>query len=61
MRAIATLKSQGVGALVVDQSVRAVLEVADRVLVMRAGRIVHRASAADLRADTQERTRWLGA
>ena len=60
MRAIGTLKAQGVGLLVVDQNVRTVLEVADRVAVMRAGRIVHRVPAAELRADAAERTRWLG-
>jgi branched-chain amino acid transport system ATP-binding protein len=60
MRAIRTLKAQGVGMLVVDQNVRTVLEVADRVAVMRGGRIVHRVPAAELRADAAERTRWLG-
>jgi branched-chain amino acid transport system ATP-binding protein len=60
MRAIGTLKAQGVGMLVVDQNVRTVLEVADRVAVMRGGRIVHRVPAAELRADAAERTRWLG-
>ncbi|MEO8486649.1 MAG: ABC transporter ATP-binding protein [Betaproteobacteria bacterium] len=60
MRAIATLKAQGVGVLVVDQNVRTVLQVADRVAVMRGGRIVHRAPAKALRDDASERTRWLG-
>ena len=60
MRAIGTLRAQNVGVLVVDQNVRTVLEVADRVAVMRAGRIVHRVPAAALRADAGERRRWLG-
>jgi len=60
MRAIATLKAQGVGVLVVDQNVRTVLEVADRVAVMRAGRIVHRVAASALRDDAAERGKWLG-
>ena len=60
MRAVATLRASGVGVLVVDQNVRTVLEVADRVVVMRGGRIVHRVGAADLRNDTAERARWLG-
>ena len=60
MRAIATLKSQGVGVLVVDQNVRTVLTVADRVAVMRGGRIVHRVAAAALRDDAVERGKWLG-
>jgi branched-chain amino acid transport system ATP-binding protein len=60
MRAIATLREQRVGVLVVDQNVRTVLEVADRVAVMRGGRIVHRAPASELRGDAAERSRWLG-
>jgi len=60
MRAIATLKAQGVGVLVVDQNVRTVLAVADRVAVMRGGRIVHRVAASALRDDAAERSRWLG-
>jgi len=60
MRAIQTLKEQGVGVLVVDQNVRTVLEVADRVAVMRGGRIVHRVAAATLRDDAAERGKWLG-
>jgi branched-chain amino acid transport system ATP-binding protein len=60
MRAVATLRASGVGVLVVDQNVRTVLDVADRVVVMRGGRIVHRAGAADLRSDAAERARWLG-
>jgi branched-chain amino acid transport system ATP-binding protein len=60
MRAVATLRASGVGVLVVDQNVRTVLDVADRVVVMRGGRIVHRVGAADLRNDTAERARWLG-
>jgi branched-chain amino acid transport system ATP-binding protein len=60
MRAVVSLRANGVGVLVVDQNVRTVLEVADRVVVMRGGRIVHRVGAADLRNDTAERARWLG-
>ncbi|MFI4925469.1 MAG: ATP-binding cassette domain-containing protein, partial [Vicinamibacteria bacterium] len=60
MRAIQTLKAQGVGVLVVDQNVRTVLTVADRVAIMRSGRIVHRVAAAALRDDVAERGKWLG-
>jgi branched-chain amino acid transport system ATP-binding protein len=60
MRTIRTLKGEGVASLGVDQNIRTVLEVADRVAVMRGGRIVHRVAAAELRADAAERTRWLG-
>jgi branched-chain amino acid transport system ATP-binding protein len=46
MRTIGRLKSEGVATLVVDQNVRTVLDVADRVFVMRLGRIVHSGPAS---------------
>ena len=55
MRTISTLRDSGVGALVVDQNVRTVLDVADRVYVLHAGRIVHQGSAAALREDAGAR------
>ena len=55
MRTIIALKSRGVAALVVDQNVRTVLDVADRVYVMHAGRIVHESTAAALREDAAAR------
>ena len=55
MRTIVTLRDSGVGALVVDQNVRTVLDVADRVYVLHAGRIVHEGSAAALREDAGAR------
>ena len=48
MRAIATLKAQGVGVLVVDQNVRTVLEVADRVAVMRGASTSKSASSVNV-------------
>ena len=51
MGTIRSLRDQGVGALVVDQNVRTVLDAADRVYVMHAGRIVHEGRASALRAD----------
>ena len=51
MRTIRVLRDQGVGALVVDQNVRTILDIADRVYVMHAGRIVHEGDAATLRGD----------
>ena len=57
---IARLKAAGVASLVVDQNVRTVLDVADRVFVMQLGRIVHCGPASDLREDTAARRRWLG-
>ena|SRR5204862_5043249 len=55
MHTIRSLREAGVGALVVDQNVRTALEVADRVFVMHAGRIVHEGDAAALRADASAR------
>jgi len=55
MRTIRSLREAGVGALVVDQNVRTVLDVADRVYVMHAGRIVHEGKASALRADEAAR------
>ena len=55
MRTIRSLRDHGAGALVVDQNVRTVLDVADRVYVMHAGRIVHEAAASALRADDAAR------
>ena len=55
MATIRSLRDRGVGALVVDQNVRTVLDVADRVYVMRAGRIVHEGEASRLRADDPAR------
>ena len=56
MRTIARLRDDGVGALVVEQNVRTVLAVADRVYVMHGGRIVHHGEAAALRDDVAART-----
>jgi branched-chain amino acid transport system ATP-binding protein len=55
MGTIRSLRDQGVGALVVDQNVRIVLDAADRVYVMHAGRIVHEGQASALRADDSAR------
>ena len=55
MRTIGELKADGVATLVVDQNVRTVLGVADRVYVMHAGRIVHHGAAAALRDDAAAR------
>jgi branched-chain amino acid transport system ATP-binding protein len=60
MRTIVRLKSEGVATLVVEQNVRTVLDVADRVFVIRLGRIVHSGPAARLRDDVDARRAWLG-
>jgi branched-chain amino acid transport system ATP-binding protein len=55
MRTVSSLRETGVAALVVDQNVRTVLDVADRVYVMHAGRIVYESEASALRADESTR------
>jgi len=55
MSTIRSLREAGVGALVVEQNVRTVLDVADRVYVLHAGRIVHEGEASALRADESAR------
>jgi ribose transport system ATP-binding protein len=49
---IRRLASSGVGVLLVSSEVPEVLGLADRVLVMREGRVIHEAPAADLNEDT---------
>ena len=60
MATILRLKAAGVAALVVDQNVRTVLDIADRVFVMQLGRIVHSGPAAALREDAPVRRQLLG-
>lgn len=55
MRTIRGLREAGIAAIVVDQNVRTVLDVADRVYVMHLGRIVHEGTAAALRDDADAR------
>ena len=56
MRTIRTLRDAGIAAVVVDQNVRTVLDVADRIYVMHLGRMVHEGAAAALRDDADART-----
>ena len=60
MRTIGALKKDGIAALVVDQNVRTVLDIADRVFVMRLGKIIHAGPAAALRDDAAARRSLLG-
>jgi len=55
MRTIGELQAAGVASLVVDQNVRTVLDIANRVYVMHHGRIVHAGTAAELRDDAAAR------
>lgn len=60
MKTITRLKNENIGVLVVEQNIRSVLAVSDRVYVIHQGRVVHESSAASLLADDATRTRLLG-
>jgi len=60
MKTITRLKNENIGVLVVEQNIRSVLAVSDRVYVVQQGRVVHEGSAAALLADDETRTRLLG-
>ena len=55
MRTVQSLKASGVASLVVDQNVRTILDIADRVYVLHAGRVVYRGAASALRDDADAR------
>jgi branched-chain amino acid transport system ATP-binding protein len=55
-----TLLSEGLALLVVEQDLRLAFDVADRVLVMAKGTLVHSATVADFRADGARARRLLG-
>jgi branched-chain amino acid transport system ATP-binding protein len=61
MKTITRLKNEGIAALVVEQNVQSALAVADRVVVMDRGSIVHEGPAAALLNDAALRVRLLGA
>ncbi|OYN95494.1 ABC transporter ATP-binding protein [Enemella evansiae] len=54
------LASTGVAVLLVEQDLRLAFKVAQRVLVMQKGEIVHRSTVADFRADGQRAQALLG-
>ena len=60
MKTITRLKNENIGVLVVEQNIRSVLAVCDRVYVIHSGRVVHEGSAGHLLADDAERARLLG-
>ncbi|HKQ71745.1 MAG TPA: ABC transporter ATP-binding protein [Polyangiaceae bacterium] len=60
MKTITRLKNENIGVLVVEQNIRSVLAVCDRVYVIRLGRVVYEGSAAALLADEAMRTHLLG-
>ena len=55
-----TLVSEGIGLFLVEQNLGMATAVADRILVMVAGRIAHETTAAQLLADEDAQRRYLG-
>lgn len=60
LKAVRTLKAEGISSLVVEQNALAALEVADRVYVMDRGRIVHEGPARALLDDPSRRRSLIG-
>jgi branched-chain amino acid transport system ATP-binding protein len=60
MKTILRLKAEGIAVLLVEQNVQSALAVADRVVVMHLGSIVHEGPAQALRDDAPLRRRLLG-
>jgi len=59
-RVLAELKGQGLSILLVEQSLPFALKVADHVHVLSRGRIVHSSSPAELLANEEVKSRFLG-
>jgi branched-chain amino acid transport system ATP-binding protein len=59
-KAIAELKDQGLSILLVEQSLHFAAGVADHIYVLNRGRIVHSSSPADLLANEDVKSRFLG-
>lgn len=57
---LTTLASTGLAVLIVEQDLRLAFDVADRVLVMQKGEIIHDSSVADFRADGDRAHALLG-
>ncbi|WP_211473993.1 ABC transporter ATP-binding protein [Collimonas humicola] len=56
---LSSLRTQGLGVLLVEQKLSIALEISDRVLVMGHGRIVFAGTPAELRAAAAVRQKWL--
>jgi branched-chain amino acid transport system ATP-binding protein len=57
---ISSLAREGVGVLLIEQNLGVAASVAQRLLVMIAGRIGHETTAAELLADEEAQQRYLG-
>ena len=60
MSTVLRLKREGVAVLLVEQNVACALGVADRVVVMNHGKVVHECPAELMRQDAELQRRWLG-
>lgn len=60
MGVVRELAEEGITVLVVEQDLRAAFSVADRVVVMEKGRIVHASTTEDFRGDAERARRLLG-
>jgi branched-chain amino acid transport system ATP-binding protein len=60
LRTVTALRARGVGILLVEQKVDAVLRVADRVAILEGGRIVHQGTPAELSAEPELLLRYVG-
>ncbi len=59
-RAILSLKESGTSILLIEQQLAFALKYADHVFIMNKGRIVHQCSPAELAADRETKSRYLG-
>jgi branched-chain amino acid transport system ATP-binding protein len=59
-RVIDTLRQSGTAVLLIEQQLRFAMRHADRCYVMSKGRVVHHCKPAELAADQETRTRYLG-
>ncbi len=54
------IKQSGIASVIVDKDVKALLELADRNIIISKGRIVYEGSSAELAANPEVHTRYLG-
>jgi branched-chain amino acid transport system ATP-binding protein len=60
LETVRALKLRGVGILLVEQRIEAVLRVVDRVVLMETGRVVHAATPAELASNPEPLLRYVG-
>ncbi len=59
-RVVLALKASGLATVIVDKNVHALLEIADRAVILVKGRVVHAGSGAELRARPDVLQRYIG-